>query len=71
MSALPMLLVWAHIGFVITRGLHARRRIAHMCRTRTGLLVILVAGPLVWLLALGEIGRSKPRWDSCSRGKSL
>ncbi|MCG7599802.1 hypothetical protein MHM84_08385 [Halomonas sp. McH1-25] len=71
MSALPILLVWAHIGFVITRGLHARRRIAHLCRTWTGLLVILAAGPLVWLLALGEIGRNKPRRVSCTRGRSL
>ncbi|GHB01980.1 hypothetical protein [Modicisalibacter luteus] len=71
MSVLPILLVWAHIGFVITRGLRARRRIAHLCRTWTGLPILVAAGPLVWLLALGEARRNKLRPASCARGKPM
>lgn len=61
MTGLLITIIWAHLGFVVT--LEARpRRSAIGCRQGWRRLPgTLAAGPLVWLLAISDMLRSKPR----------
>ncbi|MHB0775100.1 hypothetical protein [Halomonas sp. WWR20] len=61
MKTLLILFVWAHLGFVITLGIHSKCRIEAHWREERYRLGVLAAGPIVWLLALGSVRRAKPR----------
>ncbi|MHB0774813.1 hypothetical protein [Halomonas sp. WWR20] len=60
MTMLLLAIIWAHLGFVVTLGIASRRRVVGRSRGWRRLLGVLAAGPLIWLLTLGTLLRSKP-----------
>lgn len=61
MTGLLIVIIWAHLGFVITLGTRSRRNVIGRDHGWCHVSRLLAAGPFIWLLAMNEILRSKSR----------
>ncbi|GAB2788926.1 hypothetical protein GCM10027040_13920 [Halomonas shantousis] len=60
MTLVPILIVWAHLGFVVTLGRQGHRNDLGRGWRWRHLPGIAAAGPLIWLVAFACVRRRLP-----------